>query len=304
MIRKKINIIASLPPYVNHRSDIISHPLINELRFNTIMPLGETRLELLKRLKKECEGKKLWIDLKGRQLRIDEFAYLPYAYVKLSRKIKVDLPAKIYFKDCVSTIVKIVGGNKLILSERPARVVGKGEPVNILEPSLVIDGFFTKSDIEYIAASSELGLNYYMLSFMEQKRDFLKLLEQNPNAVACGKIESRRGLDFVKSEYPDFKDGLKLMAARDDLYINMGQRKMDIIKALRQIIKADKNAILASRILPSLEEPDGKVVLSEISDLQLMYAFGYRTFMLGDMLCFHEDSFKKAMAAISDFIAG
>src|SRR6187549_820991 len=136
----RARIIATLPPHVDHRRAIIEHPLVDELRFNTISPLAESRADTLGRLAREAAGKRLWLDLKGRQLRITRFAYLPYAYVTISHKIRVRLPVDVHFRDCVSRAVELVDGDKLILSRRPVRVVGEGEPINILDDSLVIEG--------------------------------------------------------------------------------------------------------------------------------------------------------------------
>ena len=298
--KTKVKIMATLAPYVDHRAEVIGHPLVNELRLNTVMPIAENKLELLTRLKNECQGKKLWLDLKTRQLRITKFAYLPYAFVELSHKIKVNLPATIYFKDCAAKIVEIFNGNKLILAERPLRVVGEGEPVNILDPSLQIEGFLTENDRDYIAAAKQLGLHNYMLSFLESGDDMRELLVLDNEAKLILKIESRRGLAFLPIYHQAFHEKVRLMAARDDLYINMGEQKTEMLRALATIIKADPRAYCASRLLTSLEEKDD-VALQDLSDLQLMMLFGYRSFLLSDMLCFRQAAFTKTMAVLSEF---
>ncbi|MDD3101864.1 MAG: pyruvate kinase [Patescibacteria group bacterium] len=300
MNKGRIRIIGTLPPYVDHRGAIIGHPLISGLRFNTIMPIAEDKNSLLLRLVREAKGKKIWLDLKTRQLRITKFSYLPYSFVELSRKIKVNLPAEIYFKDCVSKVVEIIDGNKLILGKRPVRVVGAGEPVNILDPSLEVEGFFTKSDLEYIEAAKAFDIHNYMLSFTEQEKDILEILKADPKARIIAKIESLRGLSFVREVYPKYRRQVRLMAARDDLYINIGREKTKIFDILAEIIRADSRAIVASRILTSLEEKE-VVEMADISDLRLMFLMGYRYFLLSDMICFHEDSFKKAMEILNFF---
>ncbi len=298
-----VRIMATLAPYVDHRAEIIGHPLVKELRLNTVMPIAEPKLELLTRLKHECGKKKLWLDLKTRQLRITKFAYLPYAYVELSHRIKVDLPATIYFKDGTAKIVEIFNGNKLILAERPMRVVGEGEPVNILDPSLQIEGFLTDNDREYVAAAKKLGLHDYMLSFVESGNDLRELWQLDNEAKPILKIESLRGLDFLSNYRQVFHTNMRLMVARDDLYINMGEQKTDMLRALAAIIKNDPRAYCASRLLTSLEEKD-EVALQDLSDLQLMLLSGYRRFLLSDMLCFHHASFTKTMAVLSEFFPG
>ena len=48
---KAVRLIATLPPYAGHRSEIIGHPLVDELRFNTVWEIGVTEKELLSRLR-------------------------------------------------------------------------------------------------------------------------------------------------------------------------------------------------------------------------------------------------------------
>ncbi len=288
---KKVRLIATLPPLVEHRRLIIDHPDVAELRFNTVMPIGESREVLLRRLKKEVGEKKLWLDLKARQLRITKFSYLPYAFIRLNHRIQVDLPTTIYFKDGSAKVVDIVDGNKLILADRPDRIVGEGEPVNILDPRLKIDGFLTKSDVAYIKAAKSLGLHSYMLSFAEKAEDIKAVLKIDPKAEICAKIESLKGLDFVENDYPDLN--VRLMAARDDLYAQM-KDKTNIVEALKLIAWCDPQAIVASKILTSLEHQP-EVALADLSDLELMRHIGYQNFMLSDGVCFREKVFLEAV---------
>jgi hypothetical protein len=295
-------LIATLPPYVRHRETIARHPAVDALRFNTIMPIAEPKRDVLADLLEVCAGKPLYIDLKGRQLRITRFAYLPFAFVEISRRISVDLPAKVLFKDGEAEIIRIVDGTKLILADRPPRVVGAGEPITILDPSLVIEGYLTDDDREYVAAARALGVHDYLLSFVEQASDLDELRALDPEARVFAKIESRRGLDFVRDVYPHQDGDVRLMAARDDLYLQMGTAKHAILEALEQIITADPEAVIASRILTSLEE-EPTVTLGDLADLALMYRLGYRSFMLSDSLCFSERAFARAIAVYAELAA-
>lgn len=293
-------IIATLHPYVDHRSAIISHPLVGALRYNSINPVAEPKSDVLARLANECGRKTLWIDLKAKQLRITRFAYLPYAFVELSHKISVNLPAWIYFRESVSKVVEIVDGNKLILSRKPLKVVGDGEPVNILDPSLKIEGCLTDDDRGYIEAASELGIHHYMLSFTESVNDLSEVFALDREAQIMAKIESQRGIDFVSGDYLKLRmanRGVRLMAARDDLFINVGDNKARIYEALGKIVEADKNAVVASRLLTSLER--GPVSMADLSDWILMSKIGFKSFMLSDFLCFEERSFLDAMGVIA-----
>lgn len=287
-------LIATLPPYVGHRALVIGHPAIDALRFNTVSPLAESRRDILARLKDECGGKRLWIDLKGRQLRIAKFAYLPHAFVELNHRISVDLPAEIRFRDCLSTIVKIVDGRKLILDQRPVRIVGEGEPVNILDPSLRIEGYLTESDREYVEAAVGLGLHDFMLSFAENDEDAAEVRRLDSKARLVAKIESKRGLAWMRDRPAD----VGLMAARDDLYVNMGEDRSAILDALRAVVAADRQAMVASRLLESLEAGPAPS-LPDLSDVALMREMGYRTFMFSDTLCFREGSFRAAAACMA-----
>ena len=287
--------IATLPPYVDHRRAIIEHPLVDELRFNTISPLAESRREMVARLARETTGKRLWLDLKGRQLRITKFAYLPYAFVSLSRRIRVKLPVDVHFRDCVSRAVELVDGDKLILSRRPVRVVGDGEPVNILDESLEIEGYLTDSDREYIAAAVEVGVHDYMLSFVERADDIADVIALDPAARIAAKIESRRGLAYAKGA------DVHLVAARDDLFVQLGDDKRAYVPALEAIVRTDPAAIVASHILGSLESGPN-VSSADIADVELLLRLGYRKLMLSDTLCFREDAFRSAMDVLSQLL--
>ncbi len=294
-------VIATLPPYVSHRPAIINHPLVTGLRFNISSPEAETPLALLRRLQSECGQKPLWIDLKGRQPRITKFAYLPYAFVELSHRIVVYVPCPIHFKYGTGTIVRVVNGNKLILEDRPDEVVGEGQPVNILHPSLVIEGYLTKQDHEHIQAAVKLGMHDYMLSFVESGADIRDVLALDPKARIVAKIESRRGMEFLRREFSRWRRRVRLMAARDDLYVNMGDHKQDYLPALQSIIAADHSALVASRLLTSLENSE-LLASQDVSDLALMLDYGYRTIVLSDGIGFRRDVFLRAIAALESLL--
>lgn len=294
-------LIATLPPLVSHRAEIATHALVDELRFNCVMPIRGSRRETIRDLLRICGEKTLWLDLKTRQLRITRFADPTYEYVELSHAIRVDLPAPIYFKDCTSTIVAIEDGNRLVLEERPRRPVGAGEAVNILDPSLEIEGFLTERDREYVDVFRGLGQHHYMLSFVERAEDLEAIFALDADAVVTAKIESMRGLQFVRDVYPRLAGRVRLMAARDDLFVNLGPRKVDILRAEATIIRHDPRAIAASRILVSLEEHD-TVALGDIKDLHSLTLAGYRSFMLSDGLCFSRDAFRRAMSEYGRYL--
>ena len=71
------------------------------------------------------------------------------------------------------------------------------------------------------------------------------------------------------------------------------------LKKLRKIISKDKTAICASRLFSSLNN-NPNVSLSDYEDLELMYLYGYRNFMLGDDV--KGPKLKKVLKAWGEFI--
>lgn len=295
-------LIATLSPHVSFQSMVVAHPSVEALRFNTINTTGgRTKEQVLLDLVGLCGDKPLWLDLKTRQLRITKWGDPGFTTVDLSHRISVNLPTTIYFKDTQSQVVEIVDGSRLILEDAPDRPVGAGEPVNILDPSLVVEGFLTADDWEYMALASAMGQHNYMLSFVEQTSDIAEVLSFDPEANIVAKIESRRGLEFARNEATCLAS-VRLMAARDDLYTNMGREKIDILAAEQDIIAVDPDAIVASRILTSLDRA-GEVTMNDLSDLHMLHMMGYRHFMLSDELCRNRHAFGEAAETFRRYTA-
>ncbi|MBK9968171.1 MAG: hypothetical protein IPP07_26210 [Holophagales bacterium] len=118
--------IVTLPPYASFAREVANHPLVTGLRLNTVMPLaGETRREALERL--SSLGKPLWVDLKGRQLRVVEAATPPFTAVRVSHRLRVPTPCDVFFGDGREAArLLAVDGDRLILEDGPRRVVGPG----------------------------------------------------------------------------------------------------------------------------------------------------------------------------------
>ena len=132
-----VRAIVTVPPYAPFIDDVSSHPVVCGLRLNTVMPLRGGPAEALERL--SGAGQPLWVDLKGRQLRVVGAAIPPYTEVRLSHRIRVHTPVDAFFSsgtECVR--VAAVDGDRLILEDGPRRLVGPGESVNIVHPSLEI----------------------------------------------------------------------------------------------------------------------------------------------------------------------
>lgn len=298
-----MKLIATLPLYRKYRTDVIDHPFVDELRFNTATPLDDSVSAVVTGLKRVCT-KPLWIDLKTRQLRITEFSYLPFSHVTVSHDISVDTPCDVFFKTGKSTI-ESVRGSKLIIT-RPPVTVGKGEPLNITDPGLLIHGYFTDTDKEYIDACMMEGMDRYMLSFYHGDDDCDLLLEKSPGADVIAKIEDLKGLEYVSVNYGSSKKKPRLMAACDDLYVNAGRDKTAAVEALYDIIRADPNAVAASKILCSVydekNDSPGSPSFTDIAYLYLLRDMGYKTVMLGDDVTAYRDVFAEAMNVYSQFL--
>ena len=284
-----IQAIVTAPPYAPFLTEVARHPLVRGLRLNTVMPLKDTITENLERL--QALGKPLWIDLKGRQLRVVGAAIPPYTEVYLSHSIQVHTPTDAFFLDGNEHVrVAAVDGHRLILEDGPRRLIGPGESVNIPHPSLRIEGSLTETDRAYLAAMKSLGMKQVMLSYVERPEDVEEVQQLLPGAEVVLKIESRAGLAFARKYGAKYG---RLMAARGDLFIEVG-RPHQVISALREIVKADPQAMVASRIFDSLAfqpVPDS----ADISDAAFLLSLGYRTFMFGDRICFQQNSILEAL---------
>lgn len=291
-------VVVTIPPYADFAAEVGRHALVAGLRLNTVMPIKgfdgtpETSRSLdpvLARL--SSLGAPLWVDLKGRQLRVVGGAVPPFTEVRVSHRLRVNVPCDAFFDDGREHArVLEVDGDRLILADSPRRYVGPGESVNIVDESLEIEGTLTACDRAYLEAMARVGLSRVMLSFVERPSDPDEVRALLPGAELVCKIESQRGLAFVAAHGP--RHG-RLMAARGDLYVEV-PRPHQVLPALRQIVQADADAIVASRILGSLARhtvPES----SDVSDVAFLLGLGYRSFMLGDEVCLRRDSVLAAL---------
>lgn len=295
-MKKDCSLIVTLPSLRDKEMiDFIMKSDVNAVRYNSgINDLysPEEIVEILCSLKEKYR-KDVWIDLKGRQLRIDSWADPRYEVITLNHEIEIEYPAHIYFRGGGQSEIAHTRGKKIVLTEYPEKALGKGQSVNILAKSLFIKGYLTNRDKELICFSKRVGLNNYMASFVEESSDLESIYSLNPKARIVSKIESLKGIKFMLES----KKNLSLMSAREDLFIESSY-SIDTLKYLRQILMCDQNAICASRIFSSLET--GNVPsLSDYTDLELMYLYGYRNFMLGDEL--RGASLKKALNLWGEF---
>lgn len=287
--------------------DMFSHPLVVGARWNSAIRSSLPPLETLGWAKEAADryGKKLWVDIKGRQLRIAEWAVPTYSDIVLNRSISVRTPADIFFRGTEdrARIIKSVG-NRIWLDADPRHALGAGQAVNIISDDLVINGdYLSGMDLEYIEAAAILRIKNFMLSFVEKTED----IEETKDAITAFspfrydtelwlKIESRKGLAFVDSFRKEAPHPLVL--ARDDMLSHIGVNRSGMIHAAEEIINAYPAAIAASQFFLGLEYMK-EVTASDISDIRLMALMGYRTIMLSDGISHHH--FSSAIKALEDY---
>jgi pyruvate kinase len=153
----------------------------------------------------------------------------------------------------------------------------------------------TDLDKAYIEAGAKVGINTIMSSYFEGGNDVSEIRAINPNAEIVAKIESEKGLNYVRTEYNP-KSLVRLMAARGDLYVEISRPHL-ILGAVRDIVEKDPEAIVASRILPSLRN-SFLASAQDISDIGFLMEIGYRRFMVGDDICFRKESLLSALNII------
>jgi pyruvate kinase len=71
---------------------------------------------------------------------------------------------------------------------------------------------------------------------------------------------------------------------------------------LREIIAADPQAVVASRLFDSLAYQPVPVS-ADIGDAAFLLSLGYRTFMLGDAVCLRRDSVLEALNLLQSIAA-
>lgn len=284
-----VRTLVTVPPYASFLEELAAHPMVCGFRLNTVMPLREGPGEALDRL--AGLGQPLWVDLKGRQLRVVGAAIPPYTELRVSHPVRVPTPVDAWLSDGREAArVVAVDGDRLILEDGPRRLVGPGESINVVHPELRIEGTLTDTDREYLAAMRERGQTRVMLSFTEDPSDVQEVRELLPGAEVVCKIESRRGLHYA------LRNGAahgRLMAARGDLYVEVGAPHR-LLGALKDVVSADPESIVASRLFPSLAlgpVPEAQ----DLTDAAFLMSLGYRTFMLGDDVCLRRESVLAAL---------
>lgn len=280
---KNCKLIATIPALVNKANvnRVISNPLISGVRWNTGVVSPFSEVETLEKLSSQCKlyNKQFLVDIKGRQLRIKEWGQPLYNVVRLNHSIKIEGKAKVYFRGEEPLNLVYAKGNEIFVDPIPRYAVGAGQSVNILSDNIEIQGYLTPKDIKYLEAARSLNINNILASFIESDKDILDIKLVHPNSNIICKIESKKGIENILN-----LSGYNLMAARDDLYIELESNPYSMNYSLQRIISQDPSAICASRIFTSLEHSNS-ISYSDFEDIENMYKMGYRTFMLCDNIC-------------------
>lgn len=284
---KDCKLIATAPPLTDIKAieEIVSNKYIMGIRWNSgiVTPYSEYEtLNILKQITNKF-NKKLWLDLKGRQLRVIEWGNPLYSSIKVNHSFVTTFPAQIVLRGEDPLNIVKVDRNEIFVHPLPKHSVGAGQSVNILAEDVQIVDYLTEKDKTYLSLCRILNIPDIMASFVESTDDISEIRTIYPESNIVCKIESKKGVEAI----PTLSSN-QLMAARDDLYVEVNNY-YDMIKALRLIIQNDKNAICASRIFSGLKH-SSKPSFSDFEDLENMYQMGYRTFMLCDNVsnyCFH-----------------
>src|ERR1035437_4098215 len=248
-------IIATAPPGYREKllKTVFSCPEIGGVRYNTGMVSPHTPEHTLAILKKLAEeyGKKLWVDLKGRQLRIVSWALPDYGNIVINHDVEVEGPAWVYLRDGEKLSPKFARRNILYVDPPPRQAVGQGQSLNIIGEHVKIKGYLTENDKAYIDAAWKLGVGDFMLSFVEGLSDIKDMLREIKSDGFLGltfHIESPAGIAFLEQTWPKKDSTHRLVLARDDLFTTIGEDKSLIVEYSKKVLAHDPKAILASKL--------------------------------------------------------
>lgn len=307
-------LIATLPTLkrdfdLKRIDEILSNPLVVSARYNTGGDTPYTPSEILQKIAPLAQRhrKKLYIDLEGRQMRIARWTPQSRGCVTLNCDFEITLPASIHFRRVgwFNIISALPQERKIFFTPQKTReeyFLGESQSVHIVAKDFSVRGYLRKQDRKYIKAAVKYGINAFMLSFVEGFKDinefydfhdapWARVFRKSSSPELVLKIESTKGMEWLKTLGNTNSTGLKLMAARDDLFLSFVDKRQEVIPALRLIIEKDPEAIVASRLLSGLEV-SGEVTIADMADIILMHQLGYRHFMLSDELA---DNFAAAM---------
>ncbi|MBD3253703.1 MAG: hypothetical protein GF383_01345 [Candidatus Lokiarchaeota archaeon] len=308
-MKNKYNIFLSADPLQRFERKLLAHPLIKGIRINTGAAFSGDKKSVVNQFKTDIYPLEVWIDLKCRELRLIEEATIPQDPLVLNHSISVKTPCGVYYNEGKEFLIidQIIDGNKLKIRQPKNKEFsgvirfGKGTSLNIPEPSLKVEEFLTRSDKDYVHAAKDLDIHNYFLSYVEKPKDLYSILDLDPEAQIFAKIESERGLDFVKNDFEDFKESVHLIAARADLYIELAQLH-HILNSLKLIIKKDPDAIVASRLLLSFLNLEKIPLCADICDVGYLLELGFKNFLFCDDLCKNQESLAASLGLMEQIL--
>ena len=245
----------------------------------------------------------LWFDAKGRQLRVEEAIYhRDHLELVMNHNITgLKMPHPIIFKageDWAMVDEISDRGRRLHLrgDEHPIFRVKPGDSVHFRNPAMDIsDPLFTSDEKMKIERVVSLGYKNFYLSYVESQRDVDEFRELvGPDASVILKIESLKGLDYVRDHYRS-QPNTRLACARGDLYVEV-EKPHEIVKAQKLIVERCANAVVGSRLLLSLFTKSVPAC-SDICELALLKQQGYSSYLLCDDLCKSGPALHRAVAA-------
>lgn len=297
-----IEVMATLWPDMPHWKYFSMHPNLDGIRLNTAM--AETK-DLLPLLKDAVEYSivPLYFDVKGRQLRITKVHHCDGDHLELdlNHPIQVETPALVLFKGGVDECLLLkVEGNHLVFQGGPKFNLIPGESLTIRSSSLQVLGpTFTEQQVEFLDIAKKAGVRRYMLSYAtsnEEVEELRNLLDNQVDELVA-KIENLKGLQWARTAPTHaYHVTHNYLTARGDLFVEL-PRPHDILWATKEILNADPNAILGSRMLLSLST-DPLPSCADLNELAWLLDIGYKRFMFCDSLCLDRDALDRAITIL------
>jgi hypothetical protein len=249
----------------------------------------------------------LWLDAKGRQLRIEEAVYhKDHLELVLNHGLAgLELPHAIIFKagEDWATVERMSDGNKrlhLRADGFPKYRVNPGDSIHFRDQKVVVNGsLFTANEKEKIQKVVKAGHKNFYLSYVEKQSDvdeFRELIGKDANLIL--KIESQKGLQFIANQFKK-QPNTRLATARGDLYVEVPMPH-NILDAQKLIIQKDPEAIVGSRMLLSLFN-NNVPACSDMCELELLSLLGYKSFLLCDDLCKKGTALRRAIDTFEAF---
>jgi hypothetical protein len=304
-----LNLHITAIPSANYFNQFAHNSFLTGIRMNGILFVGADTEKEISLIPKTATVP-LWLDAKGRQLRIEETIYhKDHLEVVLNHQITgLVLPHPIIFKagEDWAMVEKITDDGKRLHCRAdgyPKYRVNPGDSIHFRNPNMhITDSLFTSNEKAKIQKMAKLGFQNFYLSYVESKRDVDEFRELvGPDATIILKIESKRGLQFVRNEWKNNAEfyNCYLACARGDLYVEV-DKPHHILEAQKLIIEKDPDALVGSRMLLSLFN-NNVPACSDICELDQLRNLGYKHFLLCDDLCKKAVSLERAIATFEAF---